>query len=234
MFAWQKEWLCYLILIMMSQKLHIFLDLLCHWKHQNLSCLMRIRQSKSTNKMHLIFDNLETYASNMTLMHGCRSLPKCGGAWGNLGVPIPPRNANFRVLLHFSVTMYWKLGMPVHPRNKGCGTPALMTPFNFFAIRCHSSSFFKAWNLVIEHIYTCPRCESQLTIKMQTRLTRGQSSTVISKSDAILQNFYDFLDHFRKIILVGSFHFRKIHLRYHSWRNIWNIFYLMKNVLFIN
>ena len=37
---------------------------------------------------------------------GCRSLIKCGGAWGNLGVPIPPKNAIFRVLLHFYVTMF--------------------------------------------------------------------------------------------------------------------------------
>ena len=46
---------------------------------------------------------------------GCRSLLKCGGAWGNLGVLIPPKNTNFRVLLHFYVTMFWKLGLPVHP-----------------------------------------------------------------------------------------------------------------------
>ena len=37
---------------------------------------------------------------------GCRSLLKCGGAWGNLGVPIPPKNANFWVLFHFYVTMF--------------------------------------------------------------------------------------------------------------------------------
>ena len=47
-----------------------------------------------------------------TLPQGCRSLLKCGGAWGNLGVPIPPKNANFRVLLHFYVTMFWKLCTP--------------------------------------------------------------------------------------------------------------------------
>ena len=37
---------------------------------------------------------------------GCRSLLKCGGAWSNLGVHIPPKTANFRVLLHFYVTMF--------------------------------------------------------------------------------------------------------------------------------
>ena len=42
-----------------ESKASYFLRSLSHWKHQNLSCLMRIRQSKGTNKMHLIFDKLE-------------------------------------------------------------------------------------------------------------------------------------------------------------------------------
>ena len=57
------------------------------------------------------------------ILQGCRSLLKSGGAWANLGVPRPPKNADFCILLHFYVTIFGKLGVHEHPRNPGCGTP---------------------------------------------------------------------------------------------------------------
>ena len=102
-----------------------------NWKKSksNLRIAKIKKTSNRTNCGH-IFDSTKTFCNFVAILHrllqGCRSLLKCRGAWGSLGVPIPPKNANFRVLLHFYVTMFWKLGVPVHPRNQGCGTPGLL------------------------------------------------------------------------------------------------------------
>ena len=65
----------------------------------------------------------------LRLLNAIRSgLPQLPKEWGclgqsGLGVPRPPKNADFWVLLHFYVTIFRKLGVHEHPRNPGCGTP---------------------------------------------------------------------------------------------------------------
>ena len=53
--------------------------------------------------------------------------PKLGSGFLELSgsSPMPKLGSG----LHFYVTMFWKLGVPVHPRSQGCGTPVWKSIF---------------------------------------------------------------------------------------------------------